>query len=92
MLPAPMRCPRGHFLRSDRTLVRAIACSCGRHSTWRCYCGLVTYAPALTDGCVPRDEPPRILSQRLARIYRVDLFPLAVAGQQVSGPGDLTIL
>ena len=51
MARPPMRCPRGHLLRPDRMLVRTVACSCGRHITWRCHCGEVTYGPVLADGC-----------------------------------------
>jgi hypothetical protein len=29
----------------------SIACSCGRHLTWRCECGAVTYGPPLGEGC-----------------------------------------
>jgi hypothetical protein len=32
----PLHCPRGHRLRPGHTLVGSIACSCGRHLTWRC--------------------------------------------------------
>jgi hypothetical protein len=57
MMQPPIRCPRGHLLRPDRTLIRAIACSCGWHTTWRCYCGQMTYGSALTQSCSLRDEP-----------------------------------
>src|SRR5260370_39117653 len=33
--------------RPDRTLIRAIACSCGRHTLWRGHCGEVMYGPVL---------------------------------------------
>jgi hypothetical protein len=51
-------------------LVGSIACSCGRHLTWCCECGAVTYGPAL--GERQRD------AQRAARAY--------VALQSVSYP------
>jgi len=44
-------------------LVGSIACSCGRHLTWRCECDAVTYGPALGDGCSLLDGPaPRPLA------------------------------
>ena len=46
MVKPPLRCPRGHPLRPGRMLVGTVACSCGRHLTWRCECGAVTYGPA----------------------------------------------
>src|SRR5258705_1018450 len=48
---APTRCPRGHALRPDRTLLRTVSCSCGQHTTWRCHCGEVIYRPALAEHC-----------------------------------------
>jgi hypothetical protein len=42
------------------TLVGSIACSCGRHLTWRCDCGAVTYGPALAEGCSLLDGPARV--------------------------------
>jgi hypothetical protein len=63
MVRPPLRCPRGHPLRPGRMLVGSIACSCGRHLTWRCECGAVTYGPghdtaevlafAFGQGCEP---------------------------------------
>jgi hypothetical protein len=53
----PLRCPRGHVLRPGRMLVGSIACSCGRHLTWRWECGAVTYGPALAEGCSVLDRP-----------------------------------
>jgi hypothetical protein len=41
-------------------LVGSIACSCGRHLTWRCECGAVTYGPALAEGCSLLDGPARV--------------------------------
>ena len=35
MVRPPLRCPRGHRLRPGHTIVGTIACSCGRHLTWR---------------------------------------------------------
>jgi hypothetical protein len=40
-------------------LVGSIACSCGRHLTWSCECGAVSYGPALTSGCSLLDGPAR---------------------------------
>jgi hypothetical protein len=37
--------------------------SCGRHMTWRCECGAVTYGPALADGCSVLDGPARVRSR-----------------------------
>jgi len=53
---APKRCPQGHPLRPDRTLVRAIACSCGSHTAWRCHCGAVIHGPPLDEACRLRPE------------------------------------
>jgi hypothetical protein len=41
-------------------LVGTIACSCGRHITWRCECGAITYGPPLTERCSLLDGPARI--------------------------------
>jgi hypothetical protein len=60
MVRPPVRCPRGHLLRPGRFLVGSIACSCGRHTTWRCECGAVTYGPALAEGCSLLDGPARM--------------------------------
>ena len=51
LVRAPTRCPRGHALRPDRTLLRTVSCSCGRHTTWRCHCGEVIYRPVLSEHC-----------------------------------------
>jgi len=32
-------------------LTGSVACSCGRHLTWRCQCGAVRYGPVLGVGC-----------------------------------------
>jgi hypothetical protein len=56
----PTRCPRGHPLRADRIVVRAILCSCGWHTVWRCHCGAVTHGPPLADGCSLLDGPVRV--------------------------------
>jgi hypothetical protein len=45
---------------SGRTIVGTIACSCGRHLTWRCECGAVTYGPALGEGCSLLNGPARV--------------------------------
>jgi hypothetical protein len=60
MVRPPTRCLRGHLLRPGRVLVGSIACSCGRHLTWRCDCGAITYGPALGDGCSLLDGPARV--------------------------------
>lgn len=59
MVRPPTHCLRGHALRPGRMLVGSIACSCGRHITWRCDCGAV-YGPALADGCSLLDGPARV--------------------------------
>jgi hypothetical protein len=41
----PQRCPRGHWLLPGHFLVLDIPCPCGRHMTWECECGAVTYGP-----------------------------------------------
>jgi HAMP domain-containing protein len=46
--------PPGHVL------VGSIACSCGRHLTWRCECGAVTYGPAFGEGCSLLNGPARM--------------------------------
>jgi hypothetical protein len=56
----PLRCPSGHLLRAGRMLVGSIASACGRHLTWRCECGAVTYGPALAEGCSLLDGPARM--------------------------------
>jgi hypothetical protein len=56
----PLRCPRGHLMRPERMLVGSTECSCGRHVTWRCHCGAVTYGPALAEGCSLLDGPARV--------------------------------
>jgi hypothetical protein len=56
----PLRCPRGHALRPGRMLVGSVACLSGRHLTWRCECGTVTYGPALAEGCSLLDGPARV--------------------------------
>lgn len=38
----------------------SIACSCGRHLTWPCECGAVSYGPALAEGCSLVDGPARL--------------------------------
>ena len=60
MARPPQHCPRGHRLLPGRMLVGSIACSCGRHLTWRCECGAVTYGPALGEGCSLLDGPARV--------------------------------
>jgi hypothetical protein len=60
MVRPPLYCPHGHALRPGRMLVGTIACSCGRHMTWRCECGAVTYGPALAEGCSLLDGPARV--------------------------------
>jgi hypothetical protein len=60
MVRPPLRCPRGHPLRPGHTIVGTIACSCGRHLTWRCECSAVTYGPALGEGCSLLNGPARM--------------------------------
>lgn len=49
----PYRCARGHWLLPGHMMVGSMPCSCrrGRHTTWNCECGDVTYAPALKESC-----------------------------------------
>ena len=47
-------------MQAGRVLVGSIACSCGRHLTWRCECGAVTYGPALGAGCSLLHGPARV--------------------------------
>jgi hypothetical protein len=60
MVKPPLHYPRGHPLGPGRMLVGSIACSCGRHLTWRCDCGAVTYGPPLGAGCSLLDGPSRV--------------------------------
>jgi hypothetical protein len=48
------------MLQPGRVLVGSIACSCGRHLSWRCECGAVTNGPALAEGCSLLDGPARV--------------------------------
>jgi hypothetical protein len=36
-------------------IVRVVPCACrrGRHTSWECECGDLTYAPALKESCTP---------------------------------------
>jgi hypothetical protein len=60
MVRAPQRCAQGHRLRPGHMLVGSIACSCGRHLTWRRERGAVTYGPALGAGCSLLKGPARM--------------------------------
>src|ERR1700739_2850109 len=53
MIRPPERCPRGHRLGPNRTLVGRQPCSCcGGHMTWACrQCGAVLYAPPIGPRC-----------------------------------------
>src|ERR1700760_3513739 len=57
VLAPPIRCPRGHLMRPERMLVGSTECSCGRHLTWRCHCGAVTYRPELGEKCILPRRP-----------------------------------
>jgi hypothetical protein len=52
----PYRCGRGHWLLPDRMMAGTVTCSCrrGRHTTWECECGDITYAPKLKEACALR--------------------------------------
>jgi hypothetical protein len=80
MVRPPMRCPRGHVLRPGRMLVGSIACSCGRHLTWRCECGAVTYGPALSEGCslLDRSTGDRRAELGQLRAVRLDTPPQTI--------------
>jgi hypothetical protein len=60
MVRPPQRCAQGHRLRPGHVLVGTIACSCGRHLTWACECGAVTYGPVLAEGCSLLNGPARV--------------------------------
>ena len=49
----PYRCTRGHWLLPGHMIVASRPCSCGRgrHTTWECECGDITYSPKLRDSC-----------------------------------------
>jgi hypothetical protein len=49
----PYRCGRGHWLLPGHMMAGSKPCSCrrGRHTTWECECGDVTYAPKLKGSC-----------------------------------------
>jgi hypothetical protein len=51
---------RGHPLMTGRMLVGTMACFCGRHITWRCDCGAITYGPPLGEGCSLLDGLARV--------------------------------
>jgi hypothetical protein len=55
-----LRLAPGHGIAPRAISIGSIACSCGRHLTWRCECGAVTYGPALGDGCSLLDGPARV--------------------------------
>ncbi|MFZ3393221.1 MULTISPECIES: hypothetical protein [unclassified Rhodococcus (in: high G+C Gram-positive bacteria)] len=54
--PAPARCPNGHRLGPNRTLVGSQVCDCGvMHRTHACrVCDAVVYSPPLGDRCRAR--------------------------------------
>src|SRR5882762_7220356 len=68
----PRHCPRGHLLQPGRMLVGSIACSCGRHLTWCCECGAVTYGPALGAVQSARWAGPCPLSRLRRVLSRLD--------------------
>lgn len=49
----PYRCARGHWLLPGHMMVGSRSCSCGRgrHTTWECECGDITYSPKVRDSC-----------------------------------------
>lgn len=49
----PYRCARGHWLLPGHMMVGSRSCSCGRgrHTTWECECGDITYSPKVRDTC-----------------------------------------
>ncbi|RFZ63195.1 hypothetical protein DE4576_04836 [Mycobacterium marinum] len=54
MVRAPTHCTAGHKLTPGRMVVGHVPCSCGQrggHTTWACECGVVVYAPSLTEAC-----------------------------------------
>jgi hypothetical protein len=67
MVRPPERCRHGHPHLPGRTIIGAIPCSCGRHLTWACECGAVTYGPALAEGCSLLDGPARVREKHQGR-------------------------
>ena len=67
MVRPPECCPVGHRILPGRTIVGTIPCSCGRHLTWRCECGAVTYGPALSESCSLLDGPARVRGSLASR-------------------------
>jgi len=52
MARPPQSCPRGIGCGRDHSIVCSVACSYGRHLTWRCgQCGAATYRPPLGPDC-----------------------------------------
>jgi hypothetical protein len=89
MVRPPQHCPRGHPLRPGRVLVGSIACPCGRHLTWRCECGAVTYAPPLGVGCTLLHGPARVpvrndLRRNLIRFAPINLAAMANCARHAS--------
>jgi hypothetical protein len=39
-------------IREEVGLAKRFERPCGRHMTWRCECGAITYGPALVEGAV----------------------------------------
>jgi hypothetical protein len=64
-LPATRFAP-GHVL------VGCVACSRGRHLTWRCECGAVSYGLALAEGCSLLRGPARVRVWTSAALQRND--------------------
>jgi hypothetical protein len=57
-------------------LVGSIACSCGRHLTWRCECGTVTYGPALAEGRSLLDGLARVRGRHAGAWFQQGFSPM----------------
>ncbi len=65
MVRPPQVCERGHRLVPGRVLVGSVACSCGRHISWRCECGAMTYGPDLGDECTLLHGPAHVRGNQM---------------------------
>ena len=63
----PLRCPRGHLMRAERIVNKTAICSCGRHQTWRCHCGAMTYEPSIKAQCDLLRRADAVVAGRLRR-------------------------
>lgn len=74
-------------LQPGRMLVDRIACLCGRHLTWCCECGAVTYGPTFAYGCSLLDGPIALLVDvDSAFPRRADTVPKSTAANNAPTP------